>query len=391
MSRGSGSNKKPPVKEVKLRGSKPPETTPAKTTTPIKTTTLRSTPPKKRRNVFQRAWRSIQLYFVKLYTSISKDKNRLKTIAIAGGGVLLFLLLTIIIYNSVKKNAYSIQVGENRVAVIKMGKENICEELEQQAVLKIESSVGSRIRVNEEITHTPIHASKKDMISAEEAIAKISGALTYRVEAFALSVEGTHMVTLKSQSEAESILDSIINPYLMDGVKIIEKGFQEDVRIDSIYVEIDEVDDKEKALRILTSTLETAQTYTAVSGDSLGIIASRAGMSMEQILEINPNLTLGGILRIGDVINLTVDKPLIAVRTVEERSFIDVEPIPIKYEQNPNERTSYQRTLKYGTVGQAEVIQHVIRINGTESEIVDVERKITLAPEPEIIEVGTRQ
>ena len=397
MSRGSGTDKKPPVKEVKLRGSKPPENnttnTPAKTDAPGATqlrTTSRNVPPKKRRNVLQRILKNIQLYFVKLYKSISQDKNRLKTIAFIGSGILLLLILSILIYNGVKKNAYSIQVGEKQVAIIKMGKEDIGDELEKQAILRIESSVGSRIVVNEKVTHTPVHASKKDMISAEEAIAKISSNLTYKIEAFAITVEGTRMVIMKNQKDADNILNSIIEPYLLEGVKITEKGFLEDVKTESIYVETDEVDDSEKALRILTSTLETAETYTVASGDALGIIASRANMTMEQILAINPNLTIGGILPIGAVVNLTVDKPLISVRTVEERSFIDVEPIPIEYVQNPNERTSYKKTLSYGTIGQVEVIQNVIRINGMESEVVEVERKITLAPVPERIEVGTK-
>jgi len=384
MSRGSGTDKKPPIKEVKLRGSKPPENS------PNKTPSFKGMPPKKRRNVFQRILQTIQLYFVKLYKSMSKDKNRLKAIAIIGAGLILLLILSLIIYNGVKKNAYSIQVGEKEVAIIKMGKEDIGDELEKQAILKIESSLGSRIMVNEKITHTPVHASKKDMISAEEAISKISADLTYKVEASVIMIEGTRMVILKNQKDADNILDSIIEPYLMDGVKIIDKGFEEDVQVESIYVEMDEVDDSEKALRILNATLATAETYTVVSGDSLGIIASRAGMTMEQILSINPNLTLGGILKIGAVVNLTVDKPMISVRTVEERSFTDVEPIPIEYTQNPNERTSYKKTLSYGTVGQAEVIQNVIRINGMESEVVEVERRITLAPVPERIEIGTK-
>ena len=399
MSKRSGADKNPPVKEVKQRGSKPPENTQpkviqsktaqAKTAQP-KTVQLKSTYPKKKRNVFQRMLQNIKLYFVELYKSVSKDSQRLRVIALVGGSIFLVLIISIVIYNSFKKNAYAVNVGENQVAIIKMGKEDIGDELEKQAIMKIESSQGSRILVNENTTYTPIHASKKEMMSAEEVISKISAALTYKMEAFSISVEGTRMVILKNQKEVDTVLDSIASPYLLDGVKIVEKGFVEDVKAESIYVEFDEVDDMEKALRILTSTLKTAQTYTVSDGDNLGLIASRTGMTMEQILEINPNLSIKGILRIGAVINLTVDKPLISVRTVEERSFTDVEPIKIKYEQNPNERTSYQKTLQYGTVGQAEVIQHVIRINGTETEIVEVDRIITLAPVDEIIEVGTR-
>ncbi|MCL2564792.1 MAG: G5 domain-containing protein [Defluviitaleaceae bacterium] len=301
-------------------------------------------------------------------------------IIVALGGLLYFLM---------RDNAFSITVDGEQVAIIRMGSEDVNEELERQAILRIENILGTRILVNEEIEFVPIRVNTRYHQPVDEAILHIGEALTYRVEAVAISVMGTMMTTLRSQYEADRILNSLKEPHLGQGVTFVETGFVEDVQSTVVYIGEEELDDIDTALQILTSTLETAQDYIVVPGDSLGIIASRARMSLHELLLLNPNMDTGTPIHPGDVIRLNVDRPLISVRTVEERRFTtEIEP-PVEYIHNPQQRPPHRRTVQHGTLGQATVIEHVIRVNSMEESRIEVERIITLPPRAEIIEVGT--
>lgn len=348
-------------------------------------------------NILRRAMRkALQLGSLVAAFGIGKLTAQLtgrgKGARIAALGALAALLIVILagmIYFLMRDNAFSILVNGEQVAIIRMGSEDISEELKNQAILRIENRLGTRILINEEIEFVPIRANTRYHQPVDEAIFSIGEALTYSVEAVAISVMGTRMTTLRSQYEADRVLSSLKEPHLSPGVTFAETGFVEDVVTTTVYVEEETLNNIDIALQILTSTLETAEDYTVVLGDSLGIIAARANMSLGELLQINPNIDPAVPIRPGDVIRLNIDRPLISVRTVEERHFTtEIEP-PVEYIFNPQLRTTQRRTVQHGTLGQANITEHVIRINSMEYSRVEVERIITVTPQAEIIEVGT--
>lgn len=316
-----------------------------------------------------------------------------RTVVLAFAAIIFVGLLSAVIYFLTRNNAFSVTVDNQQVAVIRMGSEDISEELRKQAVLRIESRIGTRVLINEPIEFVPLRAGSSELQTVDEAIIRISEALTYRVEAVAISVMGTRMTTVRSRDEAEQIFNHIKEPHLgpglEPGVNIVEAGFLEDVTLEVVYTDEESLDDFDMAVNILTRPMELAQDYIVVPGDSLGMIAFRAGMTLNELARINPNIDVGRPIQPGDRINLMVERPLLSVRTVEERRFTtEIEP-PVEHIYNPQVRSPNRRTLQFGTLGSADVVVHVIRINSMETEQVEVERIITLLPQAEIIEIGT--
>jgi len=312
-----------------------------------------------------------------------------RTVALGFIAVLFVALLSVLIYFLTRDNAFSITVGSEQVAIIRMGNEDISEELKKQAVLRIENRLGTRILISEQIEFVPIRAASSHFQPVDEAIIKISEALTYRVEAVAISVMGTRMTTVRNQDEVERIFDHLKEPHIGLGVNFVDVSFVEDVLTEPIYTDEESLDDLDMALRILTAPMESAQDYIVARGDSLGLIASRAAMSLSDLLMINPNIDASRPIQPGDVIHLLVERPQISVRTVEERTrTVEIEP-PLEYIYNPQMRSPARRTVQIGTIGSANVVEHVIRINSMEVERLEIERIITLPAQPEIIEVGT--
>ncbi len=323
--------------------------------------------------------------------NLIKLAKRLRGNAFIFLGIFIVIALTGgLIYASTNKNAYAIEIDGNKVATVKKTGKLDVKEIESQAVLKIKNSLGTDILVNEKISFVPVHASKKEISSPDEAIMKVSNSLTYKVEACKIVVGQTDMAILKNKGEADKVLDSLMEPYRREGTNIIEEGFVEDVKTENVYVSSDEIITVEKALQILTTTSEAAETYTIVANDTLTKIAQKAGMTMEELLKVNPGYNINSSLRIGEEMVLTIDKPIVSVRTVEENKYKEVEPKPVQTLNNPNQPKSYRKSVQYGSDGEAEVTEHIIRINGIESEKTAVDRVIITEPVPEIIEVGTK-
>ncbi|MDR2899388.1 MAG: G5 domain-containing protein [Clostridiales bacterium] len=326
-----------------------------------------------------------------MFAYIAADRRRARGFFIGLGAAFLTGVIVLSIYLMNVGNAYAVQVGDTRLCVIKKTKTDVNEELTQQAIMKIENELGTNISLTSDIEYVLIHAKSDEISTPDEAILKISQGVKYKVEGYAITVEGTTMAILPTKTEAEGILTSIKEPYFQDGINIVDSGFVEDVKVESRYVNKEELTDVDTAFNVLTSSLETAEEYTVVSGDNLSLIATKNSVSVDEILNLNPGISVNTILRAGDKINLTVDKPLLSVTTIEESIFIAEEPKPVQTLQNPNESTTFQRTTQYGSSGQAEVKRHITRINGMEVSSEEVERNITVPPVPEIIEVGTRQ
>ena len=314
--------------------------------------------------------------------------------ALIGLGVVVLAIVFGSIYFLSRNNALSINVDGEQVAIVSMasvrsGGEDLSDELVTQAIRRIENRVAARVLINENIEFEPIRAARRYFLSADEAIIRLDASLTFMVEAAAIMVEGTRMSIVRSYDEAERILNILKEPHLGFGVEFEETGFVENVVIDLIYVNEYQLQDSSVALQILTSTLETAQDYTVVSGDSLYSIITRFGMTMDELLSMNPAIDRNAPLRIGTNLRLSVDRPLVSVRTVEARSFTTYVDAPVEHIYNPNHRTTHRRTIQFGTLGEATIIEHVIRVNSMEVERVEIDRIVTVEPTPEIIEIGT--
>ena len=61
---------------------------------------------------------------------------------------------------------------------------------------------------------------------------------------------------------------------------------------------------------VATATISPdAKTYTVVAGDTLSVIAQRYGLTLDQLLALNPNLTRESVIDIGQVINVAGTPP----------------------------------------------------------------------------------
>lgn len=313
-----------------------------------------------------------------------KLKNRRLDVLV----IFIFVIILLALFSIFSKNAYDITVDGESVGVIK--KTNIeVSDINNTVIAGIEQQLGSKIQINEEIGMKAVRVSKKDMVTIDYVISKIKENVTYKVEAAVITVDGIEAAVLSNTAEADKLLNEIKSEYIPEDKKDkMEASFVEDVQVVSKYVNSDDIITADVAKSKFQQTTKVSKTYTVQSGDTLSKIADAAVMTMDEFYAENPGITT--TLKLGQVVNILVDKPALSVKTIETNIFTEIAKKQVKYQTDSSKPASYQKVIQQGSDGQKEITVQTIRINGFEEEQAVVSENITQEPVDEIIEVGAK-
>ena len=298
------------------------------------------------------------------------------------------LLAFVVIFSAVRKNATEISVDETVVCTVK--KTNITsEDITNTITAQLASEHGTNILINEDILLTDVRAPKKELVTMEYALTQLKLAVSYKVEAAVIMVDNNKVAVMSNVEEAENILTSIIAEYIPADKNIVESGFVEDVAVEKDFVDSGEIMHAEEVRTKLTIGSPVTKTYTIATNDTLYKIAANADITVEELLEANPGMTIDSVLRVGQQINLTVLEPFLSVKTAENLVFTEKQQKEVEYRQDSSKPAGYKKVTQQGQDGQKEVVTQIIRINGFEAEEKVISEKTTVEPVTEIIVVGT--
>ncbi|MBO5149915.1 MAG: LysM peptidoglycan-binding domain-containing protein, partial [Anaerotignum sp.] len=177
--------------------------------------------------------------------------------------------------------------------------------------------------------------------------------VTYKVDAAVITVDGGKAAILANKEAADAVLEQLKTELLPEG------GIPEDAKIDWVekveivneFVESTQILEQEDAIAVLKSTTETTQSYTVQSGDALYLIANEFKTTVEKLLELNPGADLNKSIRVGQVINVPVQKPKISVKTIETQILTAVEPKTYETQYDDTKPSSYQKVIQQGKAG----------------------------------------
>ncbi len=304
------------------------------------------------------------------------------------------VVLLFIVFLFVRKNGSAVFINEERVGILEDTKIT-AEELTKTLESQLEGIVGSKVKINEEIKVEGVHIgskNKKDVCTMEHLLPKMRNMVTYKVEAAIITVDGGKAAILANQEAANAVLEQLKTELLPEG------GIPEDAKIDwvekveivSEFVESTEILEQEDAIAVLKSTTETTQSYTVQSGDALYLIASEFKTTVEKLLELNPGANLNQSIRVGQVINVPVQKPKISIKTIETQILTAVEPKTYQTQYDDTKPSSYQKVIQQGKAGQKKSTIQITRVNGVVIEEKEVDKEIIQEAVPEIIVKGTQ-
>lgn len=304
------------------------------------------------------------------------------------------VVLLFIVFLFVRKNGSAVFINEERVGILEDTKIT-AEELTKTLESQLEGIVGSKVQINEEIKVEGVHIgskNEKDVCTMEHLLPKMRNMVTYKVEAAIITVDGGKAAILANKEAANAVLEQLKTELLPEGgiPEDAEIDWVEKVEIVSEFVESTEILGQEDAIAVLKSTTETTQSYTVQSGDALYLIASEFKTTVEKLLELNPGANLNQSIKVGQVINVPVQKPKISVKTIETQVLTAVEPKTYQTQYDDTKPSSYQKVIQQGKAGQKKSTIRITRVNGVVIEEKEVDKEIIQEAVPEIIVKGTQ-
>ncbi|MBZ4665652.1 M23 family metallopeptidase [Mahella sp.] len=271
------------------------------------------------------------------------------------------------------------------------------EEPLQQAIEDMERQIEDYYKMDvvsvDDIVFSPT-AVKPALIENNDAILNvIKDGMHFKVKATAILVNGQQIAVVKDESEAQTVLDRIKQPYIdkaKDNPNIKEVRIADDVQLVEKLVEYSDIENADDVYKRIKDGDEGKKVYEVKDGDTIWAIAKRYKLSLDDIQKANPDITSLDDLQIGDKINLTVPKEIINVETVERIEYTEDIPYETVYKEDGKLYKNQSKVLTEGSNGQREIVADVIKINGVEQKRTIISDNVVKNKRDQVIAKGTK-
>jgi Membrane proteins related to metalloendopeptidases len=293
-------------------------------------------------------------------------------------------------------NVYMVSIENEELGFVQ-NKESVTKASENARLL-LKQQLGAEVQVEKMAVATSVKPNSQKLLSESQLADKIRKMLLnndtyYKIEAYQITVDDKIQMIVNNKATAETVLEEVKNSYIPADSKpnVQDATFVENVTVSSIFVSDKEFTTFEDAVNTLKSPVEEKTTYSVVQGDTLSGIAAKNGISTKWLLTINPGLQANSILKIGQVLVLSVPKPLVSVRTTEKNVYTQSIKKAVEYQYDDNKYEDYSSTVQDGNDGVKEITAAIVRINGIEQQSDVVSEKVLTEPVKQVVVKGTKK
>lgn len=254
-----------------------------------------------------------------------------------------------------------------------------------------------RVVLVESVRTRPFHSLwPARTLDADEMATRLSGRLTFQLQAADLIIDGKRVLTLPDRRTAEAAIRKVREDYLAwigadrDGVtvKSIEPLQKIEIKLratdpDTVVVDLDE------AVALLERGTDKQDEHTVAKGETLWEIAQEHNLSPDQILAANPGLQ-PTLLQVGQKVSLVVPEPYITFRDTE----VHVQKLSIPYTtqtvKDPDLYPWQRVTRQAGQPGLKEVTTEIVREGGRIVSTDVVSTTVLKQPVQAVVAVGSK-
>lgn len=204
------------------------------------------------------------------------------------------------------------------------------------------------------------------------------------------------MINLTKESNNNPVVMSSANSAVAsteatteDGNIITDIGFAENIDIIETYVSSSQILPLSEAIDLVTKEKEESIVYVVVEGDTLSRIAESYNLTLDKLLELNPDFNEETSIQIGDRITVTIPEPELSVVVEKQETYEEEYNSDVQYEYNDSQYTTYSKVISEGSVGKRKVTAKVTYINGKESSRTILVEDVIAVSTPKVVEVGT--
>lgn len=210
------------------------------------------------------------------------------------------------------------------------------------------------------------------------------------VNAYTIFADDVSIGTLKSEEEAQQILNNVKSQYLSDGASFEDAQFQEDVKVLETPVNLTQVQTMEEVEAELEKKQEAFEEYTIQGDDNFWSISQDYKIKMDDLVKMNEDKDPKK-LREGMVIRLSYPKSILNVVTKELTKYEEQIPYETYTEKDDSMYTNESKVIREGQEGKKVIEANIIRVNGVEKDREITSEVVVLEPVNKIIARGTKK
>lgn len=174
------------------------------------------------------------------------------------------------------------------------------------------------------------------------------------------------------------------------GIKSVD--FNENVEVVKTYVDADEISTLEEAIADVTKEQEKSKIYIVESGDTIGEVAQKNNLSVDELLAMNSDIleSENTMLHIGDELKVTSPQPELSILKTEEVYYEEYYDAETQYVDNNDWYTTESKTLQQPVEGFRKVIADITYKNNEKLNVNIVYENVVAEAIPKIVERGTK-
>ncbi|MCR5475957.1 MAG: M23 family metallopeptidase [Lachnospiraceae bacterium] len=192
----------------------------------------------------------------------------------------------------------------------------------------------------------------------------------------------------------EELYDAAYSQNLEDSYEfgVNRIAFDENVEVVQAYVDGNKISSLEEAIEAVTKTSEKSKKYEVVAGDTLGGIAQKNDMTIDEIIELNPvNIpNENATIRVGDEITISSPEPELSVVRTERRYYEENYDEDVVYVDNDDWYTNESVVLQQPVTGYRKVVADVTYRNAQLQSTDILYQNVTVKAVAKIVERGTK-
>ena len=174
-----------------------------------------------------------------------------------------------------------------------------------------------------------------------------------------------------------------------DAGSVEEVGFEEEIRVDTVYVPFAEIQSVEAVMAKVQEAQETVEEYTIKKGDTFWSIAKAYQVNYMELKELNSDLDPDR-LQLGQTIRLSYPKHLLNVVTSEIVEYEKSIPYQTETQKDSSMYTYQTKVVRQGKEGTAMVKARLIKVNGIQKEKEVLSEEVIKEPVNKIVKKGTK-
>ncbi len=355
-------------------------------------------------------WKLKKDVSMKKHTSLdSKKKNIFKKITLTVS------LLSLVTFNLAFANGeesdnsinkiYHVYLGDTYIGPVTNEESvtEIVEQKEKEASLQYENM---EVDASSDVSLVPEHVFSFE-IDDTNTLEKLNTELEVQTPAFAMKIDEEPVAYFKSEQDYEEAIHQLKLEYVTEKElqqlesnvskelaknesRLLEVSVVENLAIENTKVNPEQILTPEKAVDYLKTGSVEQELYAVQKGDVLGKIAKKHNLSVAELLKLNPDINENTILQIGQKLNVTVEKPLVNVKVVYEKSRVEKIDFTKIVEENDSMYKGEKIVKQEGEYGKKKVEYVITELNGKRVEKAVTEETVLSEPSDRVVVVGTK-